>query len=243
MTNNDIKRISRLTAITTQLQAKRILTAKSLSEKFGVSIRTIYRDVKALEQAGIPVITLDGKGYSLMEDYRLPPVMLTEGEANALITAEKLVLKNKDISFIREYAQAIIKIKSVLRNQTKNKANLLSERIHFRINQENEQTSNYLSDLQFALTNLRLTQINYTDEYENKTFRTIEPFALYSTQENWLMIAFCRLRSEYRAFRLDRIKTLNILSETFDTHNITLEQYFEICRQKYLPTPDIPLSK
>jgi len=243
MTNNDIKRISRLTAITTQLQAKRILTAKSLSEKFGVSIRTIYRDVKALEQAGIPVITLDGKGYSLMEDYRLPPVMLTEGEANALITAEKLVLKNKDASFIREYAQAIIKIKSVLRNQTKNKANLLSERIHFRINQENEQTSNYLSDLQFALTNLRLTEINYTDEYGNNTFRTIEPFALYSTQENWLMIAFCRLRSEYRAFRLDRIKTLNILSETFDSHNITLEQYFEICRQKILPTPDIPLSK
>ncbi|QIL37845.1 YafY family transcriptional regulator [Pedobacter sp. HDW13] len=237
MTNNDIKRISRLTAITTQLQSKRLLTAKSLSEKFGVSIRTIYRDVKALEQAGIPVLTLDGKGYSLMEDYRLPPVMLTEGEANALITAEQLVLKNKDASFIREYEQAIIKIKSVLRNQTKNKANLLSERIHFRINQEKEQTSNYLSDLQLALTNLRLAQINYTDEYENNTFRTIEPFALYSTQENWLMIAFCRLRSEYRAFRLDRIKTLNILSETFDTHNITLEQYFEICRQKYSANP------
>ncbi len=237
MNDNDTRRISRLTAILTQLQTKRLLTAKSLADKFNVSVRTIYRDIKALEQAGVPVITEEGKGYSLMEDYRLSPIMLTENEANALITAEQLVLKNKDTSFIKEYTEAIAKIKSVLKHKTKDKANLLSERIYFRQNSNNEKTSNYLSDLQFALTNFRLAEIKYTNESHENTSRTIEPFALYSTQENWLLIAFCHLRKEYRAFRLDRIKYLSILTSTFKPHGITLEEYFEICRKKYFSNP------
>src|SRR5580698_372269 len=104
MKDNYIKRISRLVAILTELQTRRILTSTFLAEKFGVSVRTIYRDVKALEQAGVPILTEDGKGYSLMEGYRIPPVMFTENEANALITVEQLVLKNRDSSLIKEYA-------------------------------------------------------------------------------------------------------------------------------------------
>src|SRR6218665_1966783 len=115
MNDNDTKRLSRLTAILTQLQTKRLLTATKLAEKFNVSIRTIYRDIRALEQAGVPVITEDGKGYSLMEGYRVRPVIFTEAQANALITAEQLVLKNKDTSFIKDYTEAIEKIKSVLK--------------------------------------------------------------------------------------------------------------------------------
>ncbi|RYZ23070.1 MAG: HTH domain-containing protein, partial [Chitinophagaceae bacterium] len=65
MKDNDAKRLSRLTAILIQLQSKRLTTSTGLSEKFGVSVRTIYRDIKALEQAGVPVVTEDGKGYSL----------------------------------------------------------------------------------------------------------------------------------------------------------------------------------
>jgi predicted DNA-binding transcriptional regulator YafY len=88
--NNDTKRISRLTAIITQLQTKRLVTAPELASKFSVSVRTIYRDIRALEQAGIPIYVEEGKGYRIMEHYRLPPVMFTESEANALIT---MVLK------------------------------------------------------------------------------------------------------------------------------------------------------
>src|SRR5687768_13102553 len=111
MTNdNDTKRLSRLTAILTQLQTKRLITATALANKFKVSIRTIYRDIRALEQSGVPILTEEGKGYSLMEGYRLPPVMFTESEANALITAEKFVVKNKDASFVKEYTEAIEKI-------------------------------------------------------------------------------------------------------------------------------------
>lgn len=103
MNDNDTKRHSRLTSILTQLQTKRLLTASELANMFLDSNRTIYRDMKALEQAGVPILTEDGKGYTLMEGYRIPPVMFTESEANALIIAEQLILKNKHASFVKEY--------------------------------------------------------------------------------------------------------------------------------------------
>lgn len=237
MKDNDTKRLSRLTAIVTQLQTRRLLTATELADRFSVSIRTIYRDIRALEQAGVPIVTEDGKGYTLMEGYSIPPVMFTEAQANALITAEQLVLKNKDTSFIADYTAAIEKIKAVLKYSVKDKANLLAERIQFRQNNKNEKTSSYLSDLQSALTNFRLTELKYTSETLETTTRMIEPFALYSTQENWLLIAFCRLRGEFRAFRLDRIEQVRILNDTFSPHKITLEEYFQMCRERYFSNP------
>lgn len=226
MNDNDTKRLSRLTAILIQFQTKRLLTATQLADKFSVSIRTIYRDIRALEQAGVPIITDDGKGYSLMEGYRVPPVMFTEAQANALITAEQLVLKNKDTSFIKDYTEAIEKIKSVLKYNIQDKANLLSERTRFDQNNYLERTSSNLSDLQFALTNFHLAKIEYTNEQNKTTTRHIEPFALLST-ENWLLVAFCRLRKEFRFFRLDRINTLEILTDKFEPHKMTLQEYFE----------------
>jgi predicted DNA-binding transcriptional regulator YafY len=176
MNDNDTKRLSRLTAILTTLQTKRLLTASELANRFSVSNRTIYRDIKALEQAGVPILTEEGKGYFLMEDYRIPPIMFTDGEANALITAEQLILKNKDASFVKEYSKAINKIKSVLRNNTKDKANLLSNRIVFRQNKDNNRTSNDLSTLQLALTNFNLVKIKYQSPDTNQTTdRIIEP--------------------------------------------------------------------
>lgn len=235
MENNDTKRLSRLTAILTQLQTKQLLTASELAAKFSVSNRTIYRDIKALEQAGVPILTEEGKGYTLLDGYRMPPIMFTESEANALITAEQLILKNKDASFVKEYSEAINKIKSVLRNKTKANVNLLSNRIVFRQNTNHERTSNYLSTLQLALTNFTLTNIKYHSPETNQTTdRTIEPFAIYSTQDNWLLIAFCRLRKDFRAFRLDRIQHLDTQTNTFTPHKITLAEYFEICKSKFI---------
>ncbi|WP_293306626.1 helix-turn-helix transcriptional regulator [Pedobacter sp. UBA5917] len=227
MNDNDTKRLSRLTAILTQLQTKRLLTAPELALKFSVSVRTIYRDIKALEQAGVPVFTEDGKGYRIMEGYKIPPVMFTESQANALILAEQLVLKNKDASFIKDYLEAIDKIKAVLGNKVKDKVNLLAERTRFTQNFNNERNSNNLSDLQFALTNFYVTRIDYTNEGGQTSSRLIEPFALLSTQENWLLVAWCRLRNEFRYFRLDRIKKLEMLTEKFNPHKMTLQEFFD----------------
>ena len=115
----DKPRLAPLTAIITQLQSKRIVTARDIAEKHNVRIWTVYRDIRTLQKSGISIITEEGKGYTLMEGYKLPPVMFTEQGANALITAEQLIAKNKDTSLTREYGSAIEKIKVVLQYNPK----------------------------------------------------------------------------------------------------------------------------
>ena len=240
--SEDKPRLIRLIAIMTQLQSMRIVTAKAISEKHKVSIRTVYRDIRALEQSGIPIVTEQGKGYSLMPGYKLPPVMFTEEEANALITAEHLILKNKDNSLSDHYQSAITKIKSVLRSNQKEKTEFLAQRIQVRNNRNNEKTSGYLIQLQGTIANFQVVAIDYLSLDKQKTKRDVEPFALYTTNDNWILIAFCRKRNDFRSFRLDCIQNLSTRTEKFEPHKITLKEYFEECRRKYLSTPDTRLS-
>lgn len=137
-----------------------------------------------------------------------------------------MVLKNKDTSFIKGYTEAIEKIKAVLKYNVQDNANLQSERTRFDQNNNLERNSNSLSDLQFAMTNFRIVKIEYTNEQNVTTIRNIEPFTLLST-ENWFLVAYCQLRREFRFFRLDRVKKLEILMKMFEPHNMTLQEYFE----------------
>lgn len=226
MNYTETNRLSRLTATLIQLQTKRIVTATELASKFDVSKRTIYRDIKALEQSGVPILTEEGKGYTLMDGYKVPPVMFTEKQANALILAEQLVLKNKDASFVKDYSEAIDKIKAVLRQSEKDKVNLLADRTRYDQNINRERNSTNLSDLQNALTNYNLVKIQYINKEGSTTNRLIEPFALLNS-ENWYLVAWCRLRKEFRFFRLDRIQKTEILSERFEPQNLTLQEYFD----------------
>jgi len=226
MNEKETTRLSRLTAMLIQLQTKRLVTASELADKFSVSVRTIYRDIRAIEQAGVPIITEEGKGYTLMEGYKIPPVMFTEAQANALIAAEQLVLKNKDTSLVTDYSEAIEKIKAVLRYSQKDKVNLLSERTRFNQIIHRERNSSNLSELQFALTNFLLTKIDYVNAEDIPSSRIVEPFALLST-DNWLLVAYCHLRQEFRYFRLDRIMKLQLLTEKFEPHKMTVQEFFD----------------
>jgi predicted DNA-binding transcriptional regulator YafY len=162
-----------------------------------------------------------------MEDYKIPQKMFTENQLNALILAEQLVLKTKDTSFVKDYREAIDKIKADTGHTIKHKAHLLSERTRFSRNINAERTSNNLSDLLFALTNFCVTKIEYTNEANIATSRLVEPFAMLNTKENWLLVAWCRLRNEFRYFRLDRINKMEILTDTFTPHKMTLQEYFD----------------
>ncbi len=220
-------RLSRLTAILTQLQSKRMITAKELSLRHDVSIRTIYRDIKTLENSGIPILTIEGKGYSIMEGYHLPPVLFTEDEANALITIEQLAIKNKDLSFVENISSAIEKIKAILRYSQKGNADLLSERIYFGGNNAEEKTSNNLMQIQSAITRYRVLTINYLSSDQKETNRNIEPFAIYSIHGDFLLVAFCLLRNNFRHFRIDQIKDLVVQDQKFTPHKMTIKEYFE----------------
>ncbi len=225
---NEIPRLSRLSSILILLQSKKILTAGEIAKKFGISKRTAYRDIKALEESGIPIYTDEGKGYSLVDGFVLPPIMFTEQEANALITAENIITKNKDQSLVENHRNAIDKVRSVLQYTNKDKASLLSERQFSMTNLRQEKTSDCLSDIQVAITNLKLIAIEYLSlSKEETTKRIIEPQAIYHTSDNWIMIAWCQMREDYREFRLDRIKSITIQNESFDKRNFDLYTYFK----------------
>lgn len=225
-------RLARLTSIVTQLQSQPVVTAREIADRHQVSMRTVYRDIRTLEQSGIPIYTEEGKGYSIMDHYHLPPVSFTEDEANALITAEQIMLKNNDASLSNTYQKAITKIKTVLPERQKHQSAFLASRIQVRTNPFQEETSTYLIQLQANIAKFQVIELDYYSLTDDETKRLVEPFALYTTNNNWILIAFCRLRNDFRAFRLDRIRELTTTTETFEAHNMTLEQYLEECRKK-----------
>src|SRR5689334_22898242 len=108
-----MNRIDRLTAILIQLQSKRIVKAKEIAERFDISLRTVYRDIRALEEAGISIGSDAGIGYYLSEGYHLPPVMFTIEEASALITAGKLMEEFSDLHLKKHFDSALYKIKAI----------------------------------------------------------------------------------------------------------------------------------
>src|ERR1700734_3133764 len=114
-----MNRIDRLHAILTHLQSKRKVTAQEMADRFNISLRTVYRDVKALDESGVPVIGEAGAGYTIMEGYRLPPVMFSREEASALILGAKLAERFTDGSVRKHFDAALFKIKAVLRSTDK----------------------------------------------------------------------------------------------------------------------------
>lgn len=110
-----MNRIDRLAAIVIQLQSRRLVKAQDIADKFLISLRTVYRDISALHEAGVPVNGEAGIGYRLMEGYKLPPVMFNADEASALLTASKLMESMSDESSSKHYTTALDKIKAVLK--------------------------------------------------------------------------------------------------------------------------------
>jgi len=84
-----MNRLTRITSILTQLQSKKVITAKKIADRFEISLRTVYRDIKTLQGAGVPIGSENGMGYFIVDGYSLPPIMITEEEANALIIFQK----------------------------------------------------------------------------------------------------------------------------------------------------------
>ena len=119
MSADTVKRFDRIVAILIQLQSKRIIKAQDLADRFQVSLRTIYRDIRTLEASGVPIVSEAGVGYSIMEGYRLPPVMFTREEAGSFVAAEKLMQKFTDKTLGAHHESAMFKVKSVLRGQQK----------------------------------------------------------------------------------------------------------------------------
>jgi predicted DNA-binding transcriptional regulator YafY len=228
-----MNRLDRLTSILVQLQSKRLITAREIAERFEVTKRTIYRDIQTLRLAGVPIGEEEGKGYFLVEGYRLPPVMFTAEEARALVTTSKILNYHTEDSLKQNYESALLKIKAVLSINDKDKLEFLNSRIGFQ--KPWAPTSLYLDTIQHSITESVKLKIKYQSrEQEQITERIIQPYAVYFSGAVWTTIAFCELRQEIREFRLDRIKELKVQQTNFNPDKTFSMEHYLAERSKRL---------
>jgi predicted DNA-binding transcriptional regulator YafY len=226
-----MNRIDRLAAILIQLQSRRLVKAQDIADKFSISLRTVYRDVKALEEAGVPVIGEAGSGYKLMDGYKLPPVMFNQEEATALLTASKLVQSKTDSGIIKHYTAALDKIRAVLRLSEKDHIEEIDEHIavmnHPAIAYQ-PQSELYLQPILNAISSSDVIEINYTTLEKNETTkRQLEPVGIYYLGSHWYLIAWCRLRNDYRNFRTDKISQLKTIGEKVSKAHPPLQSFID----------------
>lgn len=236
-----MNRIDRLTAILVQLQGKKIVKAQEIADRFEISLRTVYRDVKALMEAGVPIGAEAGTGYYIVDGYHLPPVMFNRTEAAALLTGEKLMEKHSDRSNQQQFSNAMQKIRAVLRGSDKDFLESLDDNIAVlgRNRDESQFPNRFLSEIQDALARQRVLSIEYYSFYNDSVSRReIEPIGIFHMNSNWHLIGFCKLRQDYRDFRADRIKSLTLTEQGFNkTARISLQEYIT---HEFETDPDQP---
>ena len=207
-----MNRLDRLTAILTHLQSKRLIKAQELATRFEISLRTVYRDIRALEEAGVPVIGEAGMGYSLVDGYRLPPVMFTKEEAMSFLVAEKMLEKVADRDSSKNFSTAMFKIKSVLKNAEKDVLDKMASQVEVirkKYSLHASGNDHVLQSILNSLSEKKVLSIRYTTFEEEKTsIRDVEPVGVFYAFEQWYLIGWCRLRTDYRTFRLDRISEI-----------------------------------
>lgn len=215
-----MNRIDRLAAIVIQLQSKRLVKAQEIADKFCISLRTVYRDIKALEEAGVPVTGEAGIGYRLMEGYKLPPVMFNEDEASALLTAAKLMQSMSDETSSKHYNTALDKIRAVLRLAEKDHLQEIDDHIavvaHSSFAYQKPAELHLAKILKAIATSAVIEIVYHSIEKNEMLHRQVEPIGIYYQGNHWYLVAFCRLRNDYRNFRTDRISKL-----VFTHHKIT----------------------
>ncbi len=230
-----MNRIDRLTAILIQLQTKRVVKAEEIADRFEISLRTVYRDVKALMEAGVPIGSEAGKGYFIVDGYHLPPVMFTQDEASAMMMAGKLVEKLTDQSVRKAFDMALTKIKSVLNEAEKDHLESLQNHIEVMMPRISlpANSGTFLTDIQRAVAAKQIIRLEYFSNHQGElTIREVEPIGLFYYSAAWHLIAWCRLRNGFRDFRSDRIKALTIPGSTFEPRSIsTMQEYFNSIEQ------------
>jgi len=227
-----MNRVDRLIAIALRLQSRRVVRAEDLAGHFEISVRTVYRDIAALGEAGIPILAEAGVGYSLARGYHLPPVMFTAEEASALSIGGKLVEHLTDASLRKQMDSALLKIRSVLPRDRQDYLDRLERStavISRGANAIPRLSSEALIPIQRALAGRRVLALDYQGAQRREiTKRAVEPLGLVYYADNWHLIAYCRLRRDVRDFRTDRILKLELQNELFAGHDeFSLKRYLE----------------
>lgn len=222
------KRFDRIVSILIQLQSKKIVKAQELADRFDVSLRTIYRDIRTLESSGVPIYSEAGVGYSLVDGYRLPPVMFTQEEAGSFVAAEKLMQQFTDKNLGAHFQSAMFKIKSVLRGSQKDWIEAIESKIQISPAQDlfNHKIPDVLEILFESIAEKQQVAILYqTVESDNPVERFLEPVGIFHENNHWYILGYCHLRKDYRQFRTDRIQSIQRTQNSFELQHKELDFY------------------
>jgi predicted DNA-binding transcriptional regulator YafY len=241
-----MNRIDRLMGIITHLQAKKHLTLSQIATQFEISERTVFRDLKAIGEIGVPVSFEMDKGYSVGTGYFLPPISLTVEEANALSLVEPLVIRFSDKSIYQHYSTALMKIKMVLGRSQREKMDISqASAAHFIPDHYLHMlpSTDYLAPLQNAIINQNIVRIEYLNMNEYRTEREVEPIGLTFYSLNWHLIAWCHEKNQYRDFRTSRIQSMKVTLQKFrKKDHLGLNDYLQQIQKAILENPEHPLT-
>ncbi len=224
------KKTERLFALILQLQSRRTMNTSELAEYFGVSRRTIFRDIRALSDSGVPISYADQAGYKILEGYRLPPLMLTGRQAATVLVGTELMKLHSDTALRREATDVALKIRSVLPNNVQEYIDRLNERtvldpywLHVNTGDDGQ----FWFKLNDAVAERRSCMMEYyVRSRKELTKRKVDPLGLVYYEDHWNVIAFDHLRADIRNFQLDNIRSLYSLMQRFTPpKGFSVEQY------------------
>jgi predicted DNA-binding transcriptional regulator YafY len=229
-----MNRIDRLFGILVLLQSKKFVTAESISEKFGISVRTVYRDVKALCEQGVPLSFEQHRGYFIVQGYFLPPVSFSFEEASAMLLMEKMVYGFADRSVHTNYSSALNKIKTVLKTSQKEKLETLASNIRLQLPACVNNDFDYLTILQDAISVKHIVEMEYKNNNNEVSKRVVEPIGLIFYAFSWHLVGWCHMRQDYRDFKIVRILKLKTTGASFTKHDhIALGDYMKLLPVNY----------
>ena len=207
-----MNRTDRLYALVEELRAvaPRSRSARELAERFEVSVRTIERDLSALQQAGVPIYATTGRtgGYALDAARTLPPLNFTPAEATAIAVA----LARPGVTPLGQAARtALQKLLAAMAETDTAAAQALARRVHVMTPQQSGMT--VAADMERALVDRRVVEVDYEDRGGRTTSRRIEPLGFVGVEDRWYLVGWCRLRDDQRVFRVDRFRRVRVLEE------------------------------
>lgn len=210
-----MRRADRLFQLVHALRNRRFATGEQLAEALGVSLRTVYRDVRDLQYSGVPIRGEAGVGYRLERGYELPPLTFTTEELEALALGARFVAAWGDADLAASAGAAMTKIEAALPDALR--PVLLDAPLFAPAFSRAESMARHMGTLRRAISDTQLVHFRYQREDGQQSERDARPLGLYFWGSKWTLAAWCELRREFRSFRPDRMEEVRLLERRFDT--------------------------
>jgi predicted DNA-binding transcriptional regulator YafY len=210
-----MRRADRLFQLVQLLRVRRATTGRDLADELGVSLRTVYRDIRDLEYSGVPIRGEAGVGYRLDRGFELPPLTFSEAELEGLVLGARMVSTWADPELAGAVRSAMTKVEAVLPEGLRR---VVLDSALFAPNfPRTQEMSRDVDLMRRAISQQRLLGFDYTRADGESSTRSVRPLGLYFWGNKWTLAAWCELRGDYRSFRPDRMHDVLVLDRRFDT--------------------------